>query len=98
MVNNYFEYEIALDGVSKKFLDFMHYILLNEADEILLTDAFETIAKISRFSVLHAKLFVENGFLNEASQFLDSDVSQACMSFIESITSYEEEGVKRMFN
>jgi hypothetical protein len=94
MLNNYYEFEISIEEIDSSTLNFFNFILLNEADEILLTDTLEIISKIARNSNLHANLFIENGFLPAAALLLGSDVTQTCLSFIDSIAIHGKDYIR----
>ncbi|KAI6189914.1 Importin subunit alpha [Aphelenchoides bicaudatus] len=94
LICNYFDFEVPLYEISKELLEFLHYVILNEADELLLSDAFDILTKITQFSSLHANLLVNDGFLGEAISFLNGDVAHSCMMFVKAIASYGEEHIK----
>lgn len=94
MMSNYFEYEVLLHGINKDLLDFLHFVVLNEADEILLTDAFAILVKIAQFSQSHAELLVSEGFLSESIPFLKDDIANSCMALVKAIVGYGEDYVK----
>lgn len=94
MLNNYYDFDISIDEIDSSTLNFFNFILTNEADEILLTDTLEIITKIARNSDLHANLLIENGFLPATASLLESDVTQTCLSFIDSIAIHGENYVR----
>lgn len=93
LLDNYFELERPAHELTDKLIDFLRFLILNDADELILNNTFEILTRLANFSRLHAEMLVTKGFLSDIIGHLGNELSRSWLSLVKTLAFYGEDYV-----